>query len=103
MVILTIDDAVVFFSLVRPFQEWERSYGLAKARAIYDANEAPQAAVPKYLKGRVERGEALPYVEIPTKSSEGLVEAVLRSVMSEMKVELFAELLDTMGKTGVRG
>ena len=117
---------------LRPlWQEWERSYVLAKARGITDGVFAikkftPAAsartggavkrmrveAAPTYLKGRVEREEALPEVEVGgesqrkrPRSSIGDEEkaykeeeqgAVVGHVVQELKAELVVELMEML-------
>ena len=117
---------------VPPFQaalqEPERAYLLAKARGMVDGarviNKCPAAAegrtrgeakrkrveaAPHYLKGRVERDEELPEVEVKKgrASSQGgdvggaafkqeELRAVVMFVVKELKAELVVELLQAL-------
>ena len=118
------------------FQDWERVYVLAKAQGMVDGARvinkclaATQAATPEeakrkrveaaplHLKGRVERDETLPEVEVgeegPRKrgrasSDEGgdddggeafkqeVLRAVVGFVVTELKAELVVELLQAI-------
>ena len=100
-------------------EEPERTYLLAKARAMVDgvrvitrcpaaaragtAKEAKQRrveAAPLSLRGRVEREEALPKVEVRwvqnLRAQETLRRAVLRHVVTNLKADLVVELLQAI-------
>ena len=105
-------------SSLSPFplsQEWARRYLISKARGIRDAAYPPTTAnpvttseesrrarieaAPLYLRGRFERDDVLPGVEV-RKGGLGKVEVleeVTRHVLEELKADLVLELVDMMG------
>ena len=102
------------------WQEWERPYTLTKARQLICATTASSdidtatttkrrtrdrvkkariRASPASLRGRIERAELLPVVEVVAGGggAVGVLGSVVRSVVESLKPELFMELIDMMG------
>jgi hypothetical protein len=99
--------------------EAERVFALCKVRCLVDAGVAAAAAAasvvgaaagatkapPAYLRGRLDRGEALPRVEYPRPAVAGPGPAgapaeVVSWVWEELKAALFTELVALLGHEG---